>query len=322
MVRRWTALPVRLALMALVAALMFAGSAAAQTTDMIRGKVVDDKGQPLEGVKITVESLDVANRKTETKTNKSGEYVQIGLFAGNYKVRAEKEKYGTQEQDSRVRPATQNQLNFQLTFGAAAMMSKEEAQKALQLRKIFEDGVGFSKAGQYDQAIEAFQKGNELRADCADCYYNIGYAYTQKKDYEKAEAAYKKAVEIKPDFADAHNGLATIYNAMKRFDEAAAEGTKAAQAMSSAPGGAGADALYNQGVILWNAGKSAEAKKQFEAAVAANPNHAESHYQLGMALISEGNMAGAVEQFETYVKLAPEGPNAAQAKGAIAALKK
>ena len=73
--------------------------------------------------------------------------------------------------------------------------------------------------------------------------------------------------------------------------------------------------MFNQGVILWNAGKIADAKKQFEAAVAANPNHAEAHYQLGMALVNEGNLAGAATEFETYLKLAPDGPNAATAKG-------
>ncbi len=92
----------------------------------------------------------------------------------------------------------------------------------------------------------------------------------------------------------------------------------------SAAGGAGgnADAQYNQGVILWNAGKIADAKKSFEAAVAANPSHAEAHYQLGMALVNEGNMAGAATEFETYLKLAPEGPNAATAKSLVAQLKK
>jgi len=66
----------------------------------------------------------------------------------------------------------------------------------------------------------------------------------------------------------------------------------------------------------------AEAKKQFEAVVAANPNHAEAHYQLGMALVNEGNLAGAATEFETYLKIAPSGPNAAQAKALVAQLKK
>jgi Flp pilus assembly protein TadD len=80
--------------------------------------------------------------------------------------------------------------------------------------------------------------------------------------------------------------------------------------------------MYNQGVILWNGGKVADAKKQFEAAIQANPSHAEAHYQLGMALVNEGNLAGAGSEFETYLKLAPDGPNAATAKSLVAQLKK
>ena len=75
-------------------------------------------------------------------------------------------------------------------------------------------------------------------------------------------------------------------------------------------------------MILWNGGKIPEAKKQFEAAIKADPNHAESHYQLGMALLNENALQQAVPEFETYLKLAPEGPNAATAKAMVAQLKK
>jgi len=96
--------------------------------------------------------------------------------------------------------------------------------------------------------------------------------------------------------------------------------------LSGAGGGAASggnpDALFNQGVILWNAGKIADAKKQFEATIAAKPDHAEAHYQLGMALVNEGNLAAAGAEFEKYVQLAPNGPNAATAKGILATIKK
>jgi lipoprotein NlpI len=98
--------------------------------------------------------------------------------------------------------------------------------------------------------------------------------------------------------------------------------TSALGAPGASAGGGNADALFNQGVILWNGGKVAEAKKQFEAAIAANPNHAESHYQLGMALVNEGNLPAASTEFETYLKIAPSGPNAATAKGILATIKK
>jgi outer membrane protein assembly factor BamD (BamD/ComL family) len=92
----------------------------------------------------------------------------------------------------------------------------------------------------------------------------------------------------------------------------------------AAGGGAGgsADAIYNQGIILWNQGKIAEAKVKFEEVIKADPNFADAHYQLGMALLNEGKMPEAVGAFESYLKLAPTGQFATQAKTMVEQLKK
>ena len=79
--------------------------------------------------------------------------------------------------------------------------------------------------------------------------------------------------------------------------------------------------MVNQGKIFINAGNMADAKAQFQKAVAADPNHADAHFYLGNAWVGEGNFGEAVKEFETYVKLAPSGPNAKQAQDAITALK-
>jgi Flp pilus assembly protein TadD len=325
MIRRPSGRPKWIPMLLALFALLIALPVSAQSTGMVKGKVLDDKGQPVENAKVTIDFLDGVNRKQETKTNKKGEFIQIGLFPGNYKVTADKEKLGSQSFDVRVRIGSAADVNFQLIPGASAGMSKEEAAKNAELRKSFEDGVAASQSGNFDAAIASFTRGTELNPNCYDCWFNIGYAYSQKKDDDKSEAAYKKSIELKPDYAAAYNALATLYNNERKFDLAAQMSTKAAELGAGAEGAAGggnADALYNQGVILWNSGKVAEAKKQFESAIAANPNHAESHYQLGMALVNEGNLAQATSEFDTYLKLAPEGPNAAQAKALVAQLKK
>ena len=95
-----------------------------------------------------------------------------------------------------------------------------------------------------------------------------------------------------------------------------------AKAASSGGGGGNADATFNQGIILWNQGKIAEAKAKFEETIKMNAAHPEAHFQLGMALLNEGKLAEAVTEFETYVKISPEGQYATQAKGMIAQLKK
>jgi len=315
--RAW--LPVCVAL----AVIAGAWPVAAQSTGLVKGVVKDDKGQPVEGAKITIEFQGGVNRKFEGKSDKRGEFMQIGLQSGEYKITAEKDKLSA-VQTVRVRIGATSETALVLGVNAAAN-SAEMAKKNAELKKVFDDGVAASKDGKFDDAIAAFNHAIELNPGCYDCYYNIGFSSAQKKEYDKAEAAFKKAIELKPDYLDAYSGLANIYNTQRKFDEAAAASAKVSElsaGTAGAAGGGNADAMYNQGVILWNAGKIPEAKKQFEAAVAANPNHAESHYQLGMALVNEGNMAGAAAEFETYLKLSPSGPNAAQAKALVAQLKK
>lgn len=306
-----------------IAALAIALPAAAQSTGMIKGTVKDEKGQPVEGAKISIDMTEGATRHFETKSGKKGDFIQIGLMPGNYKVTAEKEKVGGASATLRVRVGTPGEVN--LVIGGGPGNDPALAAKTAELRKAFEEGVAASRAGNFDESIAAFERALAVNPKCPDCFYNIGYAYSQKKDYAKAEESYKKAIEVKPEYPEAYNGLANIYNAQRKFDEAAAASAKAAELSGGAPGalgGGNADALYNQGVILWNAGKIPEAKKQFEAAIAANPSHAESHYQLGMALVNEGNLNGAADEFSKYLELSPNGPNAAQAKALVAQLKK
>jgi tetratricopeptide (TPR) repeat protein len=322
MVRRLNGRHLWLVACAALVAMAVTLPAAAQSTGMVRGVVKDAAGKPVEGAKVVVEA-EGNNRRFETKSDKKGEFVQIGLSPGPYKVTAEKDKAVSAPSPVTVRIAAGAPLTLVIGGGGGGA-SPEALAKNAELKKTFEEGVTASRAGNHDEAIAKFTRAAELNANCYDCYYNIAYSQTQKKDLEKAEAAYKKAIELKADYSEAYGGLANIYNLQRKFEEATAASAKA---MELSGGGAGAgggnpDALFNQGVILWNAGKIPEAKKQFEATIAAKPDHAEAHYQLGMALVNEGNLAGAGAEFEKYVQLAPNGPNAATAKGILATIKK
>lgn len=285
--------------------------AAVAQTGMLRGKVLGPDGAPVQGAAITIEFNEGISRKFTAKSDKKGEFTQLGLQPGMYRITAVADKMGTATQDIRVRVGATAEV-------ALALAPPTGNEKAAAVRKAFDEGNALVKAGSFDAAIAKFEEVATTVPDCADCYYNIGYVRNQQKDEVKAEAAWKKALELKADHAETLNALAALYNGQKRFDEAAAVSAKAA----GSGGGGSADAIYNQGIILWNAGKIAEARDKFKEAVAANPNHAESHYQLGMAMLNEGQMATAVSEFETYLKLAPSGQFAAQATQLVAQLKK
>jgi tetratricopeptide (TPR) repeat protein len=294
--------------------------AASAQTGMVKGKVTDAKDAPVEGAKVIITAKGMKNTR-ELKTNKKGEFIQIGLFPGEYSITAEKDgDSGTVS----TRVSVGENPEIRIRVGKAGP-SPEATAKAAALQKSFDDGVALSKSGDFDGSIVKFNEAIAQAPNCHDCYYNIGYAHSQKKEWEKAEAAYKKATELKPDYVEGWNGLANAYNMQKKLDlalEASANAAKYGGAAGGAGGGGSASALYNQGVILWNQGKYPEAKEKFEAASKADANYADAHYRLGMANLNLGDMPGAAAAFEGYLKAAPTGEFAEQVKGILASIKK
>jgi tetratricopeptide (TPR) repeat protein len=321
------------AISALAAALAFVALPAFAQSGQIKGKVTDAQGQPVDGATIKLENTDKGAKPITTKTNKKGEYIQVGLYPGHYKVTAEKDALSvTRETDVHLDMLTFDIKLVPAGAGGAPAGSKEDVAKAKAraeaLTKAFSDGVQLSNEGKNDEAIAKFMEVANTVPNCAECYANIGTVQTKAKKYDEAEAAFKKAIELKPDFAEAYNGLANLYNVEKKFDLAAEAGKKAMELASAAPagaagaaGGPSASASFNQGVILWNANKFAEAKAQFEAAVKADPNMADAQYWLGMALLNGGDTANAKPHFESYLKLAPTGQYADTAKSIVASIK-
>ena len=58
---------------------------------VVRGKVSDAKGKPVQDATVVFEATD-ANRKTQTKTDKNGDFLQVGLASGGYSVTASKDE--------------------------------------------------------------------------------------------------------------------------------------------------------------------------------------------------------------------------------------
>lgn len=281
-------------------------------TGLVKGKVVGPDGKPVADAVVTIESMDGIARKLSTKTDKRGEFVQLGLQSGNYRVEATAAKVGSGASAVRVRVGSSADVTITLS-----PVPPGTDPKVAELKVAFDEGVAASRAKDFDTAIARFKAALAVQPTCHECYYNIGYAYLQKNDEKQAEENWKKGLEQKADHPETLNALANLFNGQKRFEEAAAVSAKAA---ASTPGG-NADAIYNQGIILWNAGKIPEAKVKFEETVQASPTHADARFQLGMALLNEGKIPEAVASFEEYMKLAPTGQFAAQAKAMLAQLK-
>jgi tetratricopeptide (TPR) repeat protein len=164
--------------------------------------------------------------------------------------------------------------------------------------------------------------------DTAIRVFNEGAEAARVGDLEGAAARFRDAVEVDPELAPAHAALARIYLAQKKYSEALAAAEEALgldpgntdvarqvfQEMATSDPEGTAQALYDRGVDMFNAGNTAGAKVAFEQALAANPDHARAHYMLALCLVNAGQSAAAKEHLQKFLELAPEDPDAGTAR--------
>jgi hypothetical protein len=128
----------------------------------IKGKVTDAQGAAVEGAKVLIENLDKGAKPLETKTNKKGEYIQVGLYPGKYRITVSKDALSSsRETDIHLDMLTLD-MKLEAGGGGKATGSKEDAAKAKAkaeaMTKAFSEGVTLSNEGKADEAIAKFNE--------------------------------------------------------------------------------------------------------------------------------------------------------------------
>lgn len=204
-------------------------------------------------------------------------------------------------------------------------------------------------AKDYDTAIAALIEANQIDATRDVLWNRLGDAYRlsattqtdkaeKQKRYDSAVDSYQKAIQIKQDniqngkekdatkanqqLAAFYINVADAYGKAGKVDDAVKSNEAAAKADPTQAG----QAYYNIGAVYTNAGRPDDANAAFDKCIAADPTRAEAYYQKGVNLMGKETMQGTkaipapgtVEAFQKYLELAPNGPNAQNAKDMIA----
>lgn len=152
----------------------------------------------------------------------------------------------------------------------------EQYQKALRLKPDFVAarnrlGITLNKLGRHREATDQFLRAVELRPEEAYLHNNLGFSLYLEGSYPEALTELEKALQLTPDFARARMNYALVLAKLGRYDDAFAQLTQV---------GDEADACFNMGMLLSDAGKYAEAAKYLERAVELRPTFAAARIQL------------------------------------------
>ncbi len=304
----------RLAVAALLA-LLVPVAAWALGQGRIYGKVLDEKGAALAGVKIIVTCDAVAGFKMEGTTNDKGEYAFSLVDATKtYKYHLEKEGYQTWEEQVKVPIETNLKKGFKLTsLGAlqAEAQQKAEAEMTPEEKAVVAYNAGAESYNQKDLAVAKarFQEAVALDPNLVTAWSVLSQLLLAEKSYKEAAAAAEAALAI--DATD-DRALRVRVDAYRGLGDTA-KLKEANAALASADPKVAAIGLINEGVTLYNAGKMNEAKAPLEKALELDPTAVRAHYLLGICY-SVDDKAKAREHFNKFLELAPNDPDAAAAK--------
>jgi len=275
----------------------------------VKGVIKDKKGNVLEGVKITIVSLQYSAVKYTLKTNAKGEFMQIGLQPDYYQVKAEKDGFFPVFVEKQVRISDLVEVNLELEEGKYYVGESPGD-------KDFKRGNELFQAGKFEEAAEAYRAAIDKEAGEPTYFNNLGTSLMKLGKNEQAICEFKKMLELQPESYSANKNIGSLLGEAKMYKEALPYFTKASELSPNDP-----DAFYNLGACDINLMDFEKAAAAFTKVKELKPDHAPVYYQLGMIYVNQNKKVEAIQNLEKFLELAPDDVNAPIAKQVLTYLK-
>lgn len=88
-------------------------------------------------------------------------------------------------------------------------------------------GECYRYMGQYEEAIEVYNKAIKIRPKYGNAYWGLGECYNKTKRYQESLDSFKQAIEIDPNDELSHSSLGDLYAVLGRYQEAIESSTQA-----------------------------------------------------------------------------------------------
>lgn len=163
-------------------------------------------------------------------------------------------------------------------------------------------GIKKAEEGDFEGALENFDRAIKLNPDYADAYNNRASVRHELGDDPGAQKDYTEAILLNPDRAVFHNNLGIISYSSDDYRGAQAAHTRSIQLNG------GAQAYNNRGFARLRLAEVQAALKDFTQAIELNPNDALAWNNRGDVYLESGNLERALEDYAQAARLNPNNP--------------
>lgn len=162
-------------------------------------------------------------------------------------------------------------------------------------------GVILAQSGRFEESAKLLEECLVRRSQDPVVLTNLGEVRRLQDRVEEAKTLHQKAVSIAPEFAEAHFNLGVALNQAGEGEGAVAAYRRALE-LNPRHG----KARFNLANALREQGRVPLAVKEYEQAVAGRPDWYEARLNFGNALLELGDTDGAITQYEVAQRIRPE----------------
>jgi tetratricopeptide (TPR) repeat protein len=179
----------------------------------------------------------------------------------------------------------------------------EDYNKAIDLdpnfaQAYYNRGLQFQDKEDFDKAIQDYTKAISVDQKYKEAYYNRGNAFMKEGDSNKAIQDYSKAISIDTKYADAYYNRGSAYEGKGDIDKAVEDYSKAINSNSKL-----IDAYLARGNLFHARGESDKAIQDYTKAIFADPKFAKAYYNRGSLYFNKGDIDKAIIDYTEAINL-------------------
>jgi carboxypeptidase family protein/tetratricopeptide repeat protein len=285
----------------------------------ISGTVREAEGQrPLDSIQVQLLPRS-SGAAVSTFTNATGSFTFSDVPRGTYSLVVEAVGYETirEEIDLNTQPlmAVQLLLKREAPFGDkignGPTVSARELSIPRRAREAMQSGLSLlNDKSDYRGSVAQFQRAIREYPGYYEAYMQMGLAYMRLNDAAKSEQALRTSVDLSQrKFTDALVNLAWVYSGQKRYVDSE---PLAREALTLDPDSF--EAHLELARALHGLDRSAEAEAGALEAKRIRPDYPPTYLLLANIHLKLRNSAALIQDLDDYLRLAPNSPEADQAR--------